>query len=271
MRPPELKEIQEEILNILYQSDVQLTAREYLKKIKTLYSLPFSEAKKILQGLVDAEELSYHYLYGSTYVEKSFLRPVRISPHFILKPPWSNDTPAGKHIEIMIEPGISFGSGQHPTTSLCLNAIDFCFFQEKRISLGDSGADIGTGSGVLAMAMGLSGLSSCMAYEIDPVSIREARRNIELNQLSGKIQVTEDTMKTGENNLSIACANLRYPTLVSLSETLSSNLKENGTAVLSGFRVWEKDLVLNSYAEKGFELIWQKDDKNWSCFVLIKK
>ena len=271
MRPPELKEIQEKILNILYQSDVRLTAQEYLKHIKTLYSLPFSEAKKVFQTLVDTEELSYQYLYGSTYVEKSFLKPVRISPHFILKPPWSTASPAGEHIEIMIEPGISFGSGQHPTTNLCLNAIDFCFFQDKRISLKDSGADIGTGSGVLAMAMCLAGLSSCTAYEIDPVSIREARRNIELNQLSGKIHMLEDTMKTGENSFSIICANLRYPTLVSLSETLSSRLKENGVAVLSGFREWEKDLVLNSYAEKDFELIWQRVDKNWSCFVLVKK
>ncbi|MDA8134426.1 MAG: 50S ribosomal protein L11 methyltransferase [Desulfobacteraceae bacterium] len=273
MRPPELKEIQEKILNILYQSDVRLTAQEYLKKINTQYPLPFSEAKKILQGLVDAEELSYHYLYGSTYVEKSFLKPVRISPHFILKPPWSTASPAGNHIEIIIEPGISFGSGQHPTTRLCLNAIDFCFFENQRTSLqpGDIGADIGTGSGVLAMAMCLAGLSSCTAYEIDPVSIREARRNIELNRLSGKIHLLEDTMKTGENSFSMACANLRYPTLVSLSETLSSSLKENGVAVLSGFREWEKDLVLNSYAEKGFALIWQRDDKNWSCFVLVKK
>ena len=273
MRPPELKKIQEEILNILYQSDVRLTAQEYLKQIKTLYSLPFSEAKKILQGLVDAEELSYHYLYGATYVEKSFLKQVRISPHFILKPPWSKERMPGKNIEIMIEPGISFGSGQHPTTRLCLKAIDFCFFENQGASFqpGDTGADIGTGSGVLAMAMCLAGLLSCTAYEIDPVSIREARKNIELNHLSGKIHMVEGTMKTGENIFSFICANLRYPTLVSLSETLSSSLKENGVAVLSGFRKWEKNLVLNAYAEKGIELIWQKEDKNWSAFVLVKK
>ncbi len=260
----------EDILNILFQSDVRLTAREYIKEIKSRYSLSFSEAKTALQALIDAEELSYHYLYGSTYVEKSFLKPVRISPHFILKPPWSKERMPGKNIEMMIEPGISFGSGQHPTTRLCLKAIDFCFFQDKRIPFGDTGADIGTGSGVLAMAMSLAGLSSCTAYEIDPVSIREARKNIELNHLSGKIHMVEGRMKNGPV-FSIICANLRYPTLVSLSETLSSSLKENGTAVLSGFREWEKDFVLNAYAGQGLELIWQKDDKNWSAFVLGKK
>ena len=263
----------EEILNILFQSDVRLTAQEYIKTLKSRYALPFHEAKKVLQGLVDDQELSYHYLYGSTYIEKNFLKPVRISDHFILKPPGYDSHPAVNDIEITIEPGISFGSGQHPTTRLCLNAMEVCFFENKRINLQEqnAGVDIGTGSGVLALAMCMAGLSSCLAYEIDPVSIREARRNIELNQLSGKIHMLEDTMKTGENSFSMACANLRYPTLVSLSEILSLSLKENGTAILSGFREWEKDLVLNAYAEKGFTLICQRDDKNWSCFVLVKK
>ncbi len=263
----------EEILNILFQSHDKLTAQEYIKKIKSRYFLSFSEAKNILQGLVDQQDLSYHYIYGSTYVEKCFLKPVRISDHYILKPSGYGSDPTANHIEIVIEPGISFGSGQHPTTRLCLHAIDFCFFEDKRISLqgGDIGADIGTGSGVLAMAMCLAGLSSCMAYEIDPVSICEARKNILLNRLSEKIKVIEGSIKNGRNIFSVVCANLRYPTLASLSETIYSGLKENGIAVLSGFREWEKDLVSNVYADKGFDLVWQKDDKKWSAFVLVKK
>ncbi|MFA5904157.1 MAG: 50S ribosomal protein L11 methyltransferase [Desulfobacula sp.] len=263
----------DEILNILFQSDVKLTAQEYIKRIKSQYSLSFFEAKTILKGLVLDQELSYQYLYGSTYVEKSFLRPVRVSEHFILKPPRCGEHPTENKVEIIIEPGISFGSGQHPTTRLCLNAIDFCFFEKKGAELRQDriGADIGTGSGVLAMAMCLAGLSSCEAYEIDPVSIQEAGKNIKLNRLSEKIRVIEDTMNHTGEGFSIICANLRYPTLASLSETIYSGLKENGIAVLSGFREWEKDLVLDVYREKGFGLDWQKDDKNWSAFVLTKK
>jgi ribosomal protein L11 methyltransferase len=262
----------EEILNILFQSDVKLTAQDYIKLIKSRFSLSFSEAKSILQDLVAHEELSYQYLYGSTYIEKSFLKPVRVSDHFILKPPWHTKHPAEKDIEIMIDPGISFGSGQHPTTRLCLNAFDFCFFENMGTGLwqGCAGADIGTGSGVLAMAMCLAGLSSCIAYEIDPVSICEARKNIMLNRLSEKIRVIEDTLSNSDKGFSIICANLRYPTLASLSETIYSALKENGIAVLSGFREWEKDFLFTVYAEKGFDLVWQKEDKNWSAFVLVK-
>lgn len=262
----------EEILNILFQSDVRLTAQEYIKTLKSRYALPFHEAKKVLQGLVDDQELSYHYLYGSTYIEKNFLKPVRISDHFILKPPGYDSHPAVNDIEITIEPGISFGSGQHPTTRLCLNAMEVCFFENKRINLQEqnAGVDIGTGSGVLALAMCMAGLSSCLAYEIDPVSICEARKNIALNRLSEKITVIENSIKECRDVFSIICANLRFPTLVSLSQIICSGLKENGMAVLSGFREWEKDHVFNAYEEKGLDLVWQRDDKNWSCFVLVK-
>ncbi len=132
-----------DVLNILFQSDVKLTAQAYIKKIKTQFSVSIFEAKKILQQLIDTQELSYHYLYGSTYVEKSFLRPVSVTKHFILTPPGFQDRPGkddiGKDdigqnsIELIIEQGISFGSGQHPTTQLCLAAIDFCFFEKQII------------------------------------------------------------------------------------------------------------------------------------------
>ena len=77
----------EDVLNILYRSDVKLTAQTYIKEIKVQFSISTFEAKKILQQLLDTQELSYHYFYGSTYVKKSFLRPVSITKNFILTPP----------------------------------------------------------------------------------------------------------------------------------------------------------------------------------------
>ncbi|MBU8849348.1 MAG: 50S ribosomal protein L11 methyltransferase [Desulfobacterales bacterium] len=266
------------VLNILFQSDVKLTAQAYIKEIKEQFSLSFFEAKKILQQLIDTQELSYHYLYGTTYVEKSFLRPISITKNFILTPPGFQGRPdqsniGRKNIEIIIDQGISFGSGRHPTTQLCLAAIDFCFFEKQMVDFNKNlpGADIGTGSGVLAMAMCLSGLASCKAYEIDPVSINEAKKNIALNHLAKKIQVHEDYMKEDKNRFSIISANLRFPTLKILSDIISTSLNKNGIAILSGVREWEKENLITVYSKKGFELVWQQDEKKWSGFVLVKK
>jgi len=271
-----------DVLNILFQSDVKLTAQTYIKEIKALFSISTFEAKKILQQLIDTQELAYHYLYGSTYVEKSFLRPVSVTKHFILTPPGfqgrpnKNDTGQNSidpnEIELVIDQGISFGSGQHPTTQLCLAAIDFYFFEKQMMDskTSSSGADIGTGSGVLAMAMCLAGLASCKAYEIDPVSINEAKKNIALNHLTKRVKVIEGYMKESKNTFSIISANLRFPSLTLLSDMIYASLIENGIAIISGVREWEKDQFVTLYSEKGFELVWQQDEKNWSGFVLVK-
>jgi len=293
MNPSDRKANKKDVLNILFQSEVKLTPQVFIKEIKTRFSVSTFEAKKMLQQLIEEQELSYHYLYGATYVEQSFLKPVAVTKNFILKPPiykdrsspnssdqndiGQNDIDPKKidadKIQLVIEPGISFGSGQHPTTQLCLAAIDFCFFEKQMLDCEQSltGADIGTGSAVLAMAMCLSGLSSCKAYEIDPVSINEAKKNINLNHLTKKIKVIEDTMKESENRFSIISANLRFPTLKTLSDMIYTSLVENGLAIISGVREWEKDQFITLYKKKGFELAWQQDKKKWCGFVLVKK
>ena len=284
MNPSDSKADKKDVLNILFRSDVKLTAQAFIKEIKKRFFVSTFQAKRMLQKLIDEQELTYHYLYGATYVEQSFLKPVLITKNFILKPPGYGDRSNQNRkivqdkidrekIELVIEPGISFGSGQHPTTQLCLAAIDFCFFEKQMLDCEQSltGADIGTGSAVLAMAMCLSGLSSCKAYEIDPVSINEAKKNVSLNHLAKKIKVIEDTMKESKNRFSIISANLRFPTLQTLSDMIYTSLIENGLAIISGVREWEKDQLITFYIKKGFELAWQQDKKNWSGFVLVKK
>ena len=284
MNPSDRKAKKKDVLNILFRSDVKLTAQAFIKEIKKRFFVSTFQAKRMLQKLIDEQELTYHYLYGATYVEQSFLKPVLITKNFILKPPGYGDRSNQNRkivqdkidqekIELVIEPGISFGSGQHPTTQLCLAAIDFCFFEKQMLDCEQSltGADIGAGSAVLAMAMCLSGLSSCKAYEIDPVSINEAKKNITLNHLTKKIKVIEDTMKESKNRFSIISANLRFPTLQTLSDMIYTSLIENGLAIISGVREWEKDQLITFYIKKGFELAWQQDKKNWSGFVLVKK
>ncbi len=272
MSPYDMDGAKQNVLNILDRSEVQLTPQAYIREIQTLFSMSRAEAKKILQTLVHEQEVSYHYLYGATYVEKSFLRPVQISDHFILKPPGFGTALTPGTIEIIVEQGISFGSGTHPTTQLCLSAIDFCLNEQQMVRCGPNFfcADIGTGSGVLAMAMVLSGLGSCHAYEIDPVSINEAQKNIALNHLEDRIRVFENTMKTEKNKFSMIAANLRFPTLVALSKMIFDSLTQNGIAVLSGVREWEARELTTTYAAIGFELIRHQEQKKWSAFILKK-
>jgi len=262
------------VLAVVFESLDKMTPQVYVRELKSKFGLSSQAARTLLKHCIDDQQLCYQYHFGSTYIEKSFLRPVRMSNHFVLIPSGvESGSQNSDDIEIVIEQGISFGSGNHPTTRLCLQAIDYCFFEcqlfadpKKRM-----GADIGTGSGVLAMALCRAGAFECNAFEIDPVSVYEARKNIVYNHLEQHIEVLADFMPESKNTYDLICANLRFPTLKSLSGMIQSSLKENGIAILSGVREWEKQDLIEQFSNKGFEKAWQADDKNWSAVVLRKK
>lgn len=258
------------VLDILYDSETRLTARAYIQQIASRLSLPVSQAKKVLTALVEEEELAFQDLYGSTYVAQNFLKPVRMTDHFFLKPPGRQSLAGPEEKDILIEQGISFGSGHHPTTRLCLEAIDTICLSPDSIAFpeGSMGADIGTGSGVLAIALCLAGIAQCTAWEIDPNAVVEAQKNVTANHLAHRINIIEDHMPESLNKFSILCANLRVPTLKQLSGLIQNSLCPKGMMILSGIRQWEKKDLIAHYTKIGFKLVWQKDEKNWSGVVM---
>ncbi len=253
-------------LAILTQKETRLTARAYVYEIASQLQLSVSDAKSVLKTLVSQKELTYQDIYGTTCVIQNFQKPVRITDHFMLLPPdfsGFNDRP-GVHA-IHLEPGISFGSGHHPTTRLCLAALEHLFFQTRPGPgiLQAPGADIGTGSGVLAIAMCLAGVSTCLAYDIDPNAVSEAGRNTALNRLSGRISVKNHPISETGPGLGIICANLRTPTLETLAPVFRQRLIPGGTLVFSGIRSWEADNLKTCFNEYQFRPVWENTDKDW--------
>ncbi|WP_457554247.1 50S ribosomal protein L11 methyltransferase [Desulfobacula sp.] len=258
------------VLDILFESEKNLTARAYIHEIARKLSVDAVQAKKILKILVDEQELVYQDLYGGTYVTQSFLKPVKVTEHFYLTPPGMESNTGPYDMEIIINQGISFGSGHHPTTRLCLDAIDVLFFNSPEVTFDKnlSGADIGTGSGVLAIAICLAGIEKCKAFDIDPNAVSEARKNVASNDLSHCITIIDDYMPRCEAEFSLICANLRSPTLRQLSNTIKYSLCPKGVIILSGIRQWEKQDLIDHYTGMGFSLIWQKDEKKWSVVIM---
>ena len=260
------------VLDILYESETRLTARAYIQQIAVGLSISFIQAKKILKSLVDDQELAYQDLYGATYVAQNFLKPVRVTDHFFLKPSNRESQAGPDDLDILIDPGISFGSGHHPTTRLCLEAIDTAYLKTPIIEFtkDSMGADIGTGSGVLAIALCRAGIECCKAWEIDPNAVSEALKNVAANHLAHRISIIQDYMPVCESQFSVICANLRFPTLKQLSGLIQTSLCPKGIIILSGIRQWEKEELISHYTKIGFTLVWQMDDKNWSGLILKK-
>lgn len=256
----------EAVLAILDNADTRLTARAYVQNIAAAMHIPVSDAKTVLKTLVIHQDVTYQEIFGTTSVIRSFQKPVQITDHFVLTPPdiWYQSDRQDVHV-IRLDPGISFGSGHHPTTRLCLAAMEHLFYHIRPHGsiLQAPGADIGTGSGVLAIALCLAGVSRCLAYDIDPNAVSDAKKNIDLNDLYGRIPVREHPVPKTGPGLGIVCANLRTPTLETLAPLFRHRLNPGGFLIFSGIRTWEADALKTCFTRYGLIPVWEKTDKHW--------
>lgn len=259
------------ILELIEDSETRLTPRDLVKLASPGSGSGPAGIRRALRELAERQEIAYTYFFGSTYVEKSFSKPVRVTDHFILRPPDSCFAPGPSDIDILIEPGVSFGSGSHPTTRLCLEAIEASGHGLSLLKPGAPlrAADVGCGSGVLAIAAMKLYSGHCSACDLDPNSVAETLRNVRLNGLENAITVSDEPFAAPDHPLDLICANLRFPTLKTLAPRFRSGLlSPGGILILSGIRSWELDGLCAAYADIGFSCQWSKTLKNWSGVIL---
>jgi ribosomal protein L11 methyltransferase len=257
-------------LAVLDHSDTCLTARAFAQQIAATLNVPVPRARTVLKHLVTAGDLTYQEIYGTTCIIRNFHKPVRVTRHFFLIPPDIKSIAGPDELDIRLLPGISFGSGHHPTTRLCLDAIDHLMFtlRPSPSILNAPGADIGTGSGVLAIALCRAGLPRCLACDIDPNAVSEAKKNIALNALETRIPVSDLPIPATGPKLGIICANLRTPTLETLAPLFQSRITPGGYLVFSGIREWEAPGLKAHFAKSRFSPAWEKTDKHWTGIIL---
>jgi ribosomal protein L11 methyltransferase len=123
--------------------------------------------------------------------------------------------------------------------------------------------DIGTGSGILAIAASSLGASTITALDIDACARSEARLNVDLNTGAEGVQVSDQPLSSFNDRFDLVIANLRLPTLVALSEWVASHLAPSGCLVVSGFKDEEQDRLFACYADQGFQSLWQKELAGW--------
>ena len=236
------------------------------------YALGKKQVKSVIQGLIAKGELIYTYQYGSTFLEKSFNRPVRISKHVVIKPPENSFVSKPGDVVINLAKGASFGTGQHPTTRLAVKGIDYAlkecghFKENKKTCL----LDVGTGSGILVIAAVLMGITKGTGIDIDPCAIAESRENIKINGLEHIIDTCDMAFEKIDRVFSMITANLRYPTIKRLLPYMYETVHKKGFVVLSGIKTGEIKDLLNIYKEKGFLCRWKEVEQDWAGVVFEK-
>jgi ribosomal protein L11 methyltransferase len=195
---------------------------------------------------------------------KKHFRPIRVGRSLLIKPSWIEQKPLSGQKVILLDPGLSFGTGNHPTTLFCLRQLTA---NRPRVA-GPSFLDIGTGSGILAIAAAKLGYRPVHAFDYDPDAVRTASENVSLNGLTGKLRLYRADVtrlpQRPKRRFDFVCANLLADLLISQRDRILSQLNPGGTVVLAGILAKEFAQVQFEYEQKGFRLKESATKGEWT-------
>jgi ribosomal protein L11 methyltransferase len=265
---PALAHIQKKIHRQVIGSRRRLTFSDLERQVAHQENCPRADVRAAIRGLIEQGILEYRYTFGQSYIAMSFRNPVDVSAQFTIVPPdYTGNLPTHPY-RIAIAPGVSFGSGRHPTTRLALQVLEegWLYLGSNGLSFAPSVMDIGTGSGILAIAASCLGAALVMALDVDACARSEARLNIDLNPKAADVVVVSDTpLASIEKRFDMVIANLRLPTLIQISGWIQAHLQCDGCVVVSGFREEEWDRLLACYADQGFHSMGHHSMAGWSA------
>ena len=197
---------------------------------------------------------------------KQYFKPVHVTDRIVVKPEWEEYSPQEGEIVIEIDPGMAFGTGTHETTSMCINQI------EKNLKAGDRVIDIGSGSGILSMASVLLGAEKATGVDLDPVAVRVALENVELNNLQDKIDILHGNLTDViREKADIVVANIMADIILILLEDVREFIKDDGLFISSGIIQEKRAAVEARLLEKNFSIVEVETKGEWCAITAQKK
>jgi ribosomal protein L11 methyltransferase len=188
---------------------------------------------------------------------------IEIGPELLIKPPWSRRRLRKNQAVVVLNPGLSFGTGQHPTTAFCLQEL----VRGVKNRPSRSFLDIGTGSGILAIAAAKLGYSPVHAFDLDPEAVRVARANARANSVQAKLRISRADVARlplrPARQYDVICANLLAPLLIAQRRRIVNRLRPDGTLVLAGILKSEFPQVRRFFAELGLKLAVKNARNEW--------
>lgn len=200
---------------------------------------------------------------------RRFFSPQKVGRSFWIGPPWAPPPTASGRKVITIEPGMAFGTGTHPTTRCCLEFLEEVTTSLRRKKV--AALDIGTGSGILAIALAKLGVREVWALDNDPVALKAARINVRRNRVAGAVRLCSVSLDRVERSFTIVVANLTAETIIDLRGALKKKVSPRGYLILSGILDSKAREVLRRLDPAPFGLVGRRTQKEWTTLLLRKK
>jgi ribosomal protein L11 methyltransferase len=257
---------------------IYTNADTQLCTVSVYWTLPdavVADAKASLRdGLTDTEESGLDVAPGRIAIRKvkprdwseswkRHFKPIAIGRKLLVKPTWSNRSAKPGQQVVLLDPGLSFGTGQHATTHFCLTQLTAL----RRPGVRQSFLDMGTGSGILAIAAAKLGYSPVEAFDFDPDAVRIAKENVALNGVSKAVKPVRADLtrlpKQSKQQFDVVCANLIYDLLIAERDRILIRVAPGGSLVLAGILATQFRQVELAFRTAGLRLAAAKTTKEW--------
>lgn len=191
---------------------------------------------------------------------KKYYKPTKIGKNIIVKPIWEEYEANGEMI-IELDPGMAFGTGTHETTRMCVEAL------EENVKGDTTVFDIGTGSGILAIAAAKLDAKKVIGVDLDPVAVDSAKENVSFNDLNNIEILYGNLMDVVTGKADLVVANIIAEIIVVLAEDVKNFLVPGGLFITSGIIRERRELVETKLKEKGFKIKEVKEQGEWLCII----
>ena len=236
-----------------WSNEIRLAILEYIQEI-----VPFFSARNIKIIQVSDQDWNKNW--------KNYFRPIHVTSRIVIKPPWEEYREREKELLVTINPQMAFGTGHHESTQLMIRTL------EKWIKPGMHVMDVGTGSGILAIIAEKLGAESVIAFDDDPVALKNAIENARLNSVSEKVNfflARPENLRPSEYELVLA--NINRNVLKKYASLFTEFISEGGKLIISGILIRDESIIRQHFEKVGFQLVEKATIKEWLLIVFELK
>ena len=250
-------------------TELRRRLEEGLWHLRQIYPFPEPDIRELAEeDWAEAWKRQYHML--------------RLGQRTVIVPAWEAYAPAAGEIVIRLEPGMAFGTGLHPTTRLCLEAL------ERHLRPDCAVLDVGTGSGILAIAAAKLGARAVLALDADPVAVRVAQENAATNGVGDRVTVRHGSLPGGgevwgtyaagespklvkAGRFDLVLINILAPVIVGMAPALAARLGPGGQIIAAGLIESQEGDVANALNRQELEIVERVQEKDWVLLVVRRR